>query len=325
MKRIFIFAHLLFSLTAAAATISPLVPILTEVPTVPTGVGGCSGGITSFQACSSFATKQKECLGKGSETNQLACMCTQEAFNFLRLCENEVRLCLQSPMLDSDFEKGLADWHARCDSRLGTAQPVTTPPLASLTTTWDPDECTKYVIVCESAAYETSRCSSTVTAALDFVSCVCQPKITSLYSSCWYDGSINCAMESAALEDIPGYAVCPRFRSGITSHAPAEVSAALSVFHWTAKGGGVSPTTTSPPGTSLSLPTLPIRTSIASSAGGAITTPTSLTKPAAPTLDTTALPNTTTGGSAGPRKVTRGGVLVVAIFLGWTLAPLLRV
>lgn len=132
-------------------------------------------------------------------------------------------------MLDSDFERGIAQWHTFCDSRVRTPT-VTTPPLASLTTTWDPNDCTKYAIVCESAVYETNGCSSSVTAALDFVSCVCQPGITSLYSSCLYDGSIYCNMESAALEDIPGYSICPRFQSGTVKFPALATSSSSALF-----------------------------------------------------------------------------------------------
>lgn len=138
-------------------------------------------------------------------------------------CENEFRLCLQEVTYDSYFDQARAQWHSYCDVRLPS---VTTPPLASITTTWNPNDCAKYEKVCESAVYETNKCTTSVTAAVEFVSCVCRPKITSLYSSCWYDGGRKCAMENVQIEDIPGYSVCPGFQSGMVG-APVDMPAQL--------------------------------------------------------------------------------------------------
>ncbi|KAK0620100.1 hypothetical protein B0T14DRAFT_520588 [Immersiella caudata] len=207
---------------AQAATVTSSVTI----PTIPSAEG-CFGGIASLKACSAFVAKQTECLSKASDSAQLDCLCTQALFNSVRECENEFRLCLQEDTYDSYFDQAMAQWHSYCDIRLPS---VTTPPLASITTTWNPNDCAKYEKVCESAVYETKKCSTSVTAAVEFVSCVCRPKITSLYSSCWYDGGRKCAMENVQTEDIPGYSVCPGFQSGMTTHASLDLSTALSVF-----------------------------------------------------------------------------------------------
>ncbi|KAK4444800.1 hypothetical protein QBC34DRAFT_414351 [Podospora aff. communis PSN243] len=237
---------------AGAQAASVTAPI--TIPTVPSSADGCFGGITSFKACNGFVSKQKECLSKTSDSAQLDCLCTQALFSWVRECENEVRLCLLEDTYDTYFDQAMVQWHSYCDSRLPS---VTTPPLASITTTWNPNDCAKYEKVCESAVYETNRCSTSVTAAVEFVSCVCRPKITSLYSSCWYDGGRKCAMENVQLEDIPGYSVCPGFQSGMTSHASSDLSMALSVFPFSSVDPALNdlatktadPTSTAVPGT----------------------------------------------------------------------------
>lgn len=104
-------------------------------------------------------------------------------------------------------------WHSECD---GIAHfSVTTPSLSSMTTTWNPEDCARYATICESAIYETDCCSSSVTTAVDFVSCVCKPKVTSLYSSCLYDGSIKCGNGTASVGDIVGFRLCPYFQSSM--------------------------------------------------------------------------------------------------------------
>lgn len=116
-------------------------------------------------------------------------------------------------MVDSDFEQAMGEWHTYCDARAT----VTTPPLATMTKVWDLAKCTSYFILCERAFSETDACSSSATAAVDFVSCVCRPEVTALYSSCFYDGRKECAVERVVMEDVPGYGVCLGFQGGMVS------------------------------------------------------------------------------------------------------------
>lgn len=119
-------------------------------------------------------------------------------------------------MFDSQFESRVRRWHSTCDSRLPSSTSLTTPPVTSLTATYDFGACNRLYQSCASADYETNKCSQTwiPTSSLSYVSCACQPPVYSLFSECQYNGNISCKRTTAAESNIMGYSICSYFWSG---------------------------------------------------------------------------------------------------------------
>lgn len=133
-------------------------------------------------------------------------------------CKDDVRRCLESHLFDSQFDYRVKHWHDTCDSRL-TSTVMTTPPVTSLTATYDFGACERLHGSCIKADYETNRCSELhmPTSSLSFVSCACQPPVYSLMSECQYNGNVSCLRTSAAESNIYGYSICSYFWSGSVS------------------------------------------------------------------------------------------------------------
>lgn len=125
-------------------------------------------------------------------------------------CENEVRLCAQSPALDSYYELEVEIWHSACDSFISFT--VTTPITALLSATLDLDACGQIYEACISGGMERTSCASSATATIDLLSCMCQPRITSLYSVCLYDGNVSCVGTPGITTAILGHTFCSKFQ-----------------------------------------------------------------------------------------------------------------
>lgn len=125
---------------------------------------------------------------------------------FLASCENEMRQCGQNYAFDSSAQAVLADWHSDCDTFI-TFSP-TTPPLTSLTATFNQQICTALASSCLSFDVESSSCSDSYTAFTDLKSCICRPSMLSLASECRYDGNISCKSTTAALSNIVLFSQC---------------------------------------------------------------------------------------------------------------------
>lgn len=132
-------------------------------------------------------------------------------------CQDDITRCLESHMFDPQFQDKVNRWHKACDNRLTTS--MTTPPVTSLTTTYDMRACERLHGSCMSAEYETNKCSHTYlpTSSLSYLSCACQPSVYSLMSECQYNGNISCKRTTAAESNIVGYSVCSYFWSGSVS------------------------------------------------------------------------------------------------------------
>lgn len=133
-------------------------------------------------------------------------------------CKDDVRRCIESHMFDAQFDYRVKNWHDTCDSRL-TSSALTTPPVTSLTATYDFGACERLHGSCISADYETNKCSQIFmpSSSLSYVSCACQPPVYSLMSECQYNGNISCMRTSAAESNIYGYSICSYFWSGSVS------------------------------------------------------------------------------------------------------------
>ena len=125
---------------------------------------------------------------------------------FLTSCENEMRQCGQNYAFDSSAQAVLANWHSDCNAFI-TFSP-TTPPLTSLTATFNQQICTALASSCQSFDVEYSSCSNSYTAFTDLKSCICRPSMLSLASECRYDGNISCKSTTAALSNILLYSQC---------------------------------------------------------------------------------------------------------------------
>ncbi|KAF2473546.1 uncharacterized protein BDR25DRAFT_217272 [Lindgomyces ingoldianus] len=158
--------------------------------------------------------KEDECSAKKTENEKLDCYCTQEMLSSIFACQDDVRRCLESHMFDSQFDYRVEHWHETCDSRVATS--FTTPPVTSLTATYDFNACQRLHQSCVSGDYETNKCSQTYLpmSSMSYVSCICQPPIYSLVSECQYNGNISCKRTTAAESNILGYSVCSYFWSG---------------------------------------------------------------------------------------------------------------
>lgn len=117
-------------------------------------------------------------------------------------------------MFDPQFKQRISQWHSICDSRLSSmSSPMTTPPLHSITTTYDFNACSRLYQSCLSADYETNLCSQKhlPTSSLSYLSCACQRPVYSLFSECQYNGNISCKRTTAAESNILGYSFCSHF------------------------------------------------------------------------------------------------------------------
>jgi hypothetical protein len=121
-------------------------------------------------------------------------------------CENEMRQCGLNYAFDSSAQQVLQNWHQDCDSFI-TFTP-TTPPLTSLTATFNQQICTALESSCLSFDVEYSSCTDSYTAFTDLKSCICRPPMLSLVSECRYDGNISCKLTTAALSNIRLYSEC---------------------------------------------------------------------------------------------------------------------
>lgn len=112
------------------------------------------------------------------------------------------------------------DWHSVCDSRVPGASTLTTPPPASITSTYDFGACDRMAANCNSGDYMTNRCSDTWMPAspVSFLSCACQKPIYSLFSECQFNGNISCKRTSADETNIMGYRECSYFWTGSVSY-----------------------------------------------------------------------------------------------------------
>jgi hypothetical protein len=121
-------------------------------------------------------------------------------------CENEMRQCGQNYAFDSSAQQVLQNWHEDCD-RFITFTP-TTPPLTSLTATFNQQICTALESSCQSFDVQYSSCTGSYTGSTDLTSCFCRPLMLSLASECLYDGNVSCKSTTAALSNIALYSQC---------------------------------------------------------------------------------------------------------------------
>lgn len=135
-------------------------------------------------------------------------------------CDNEARLCDQTPALDSFFELEAEKWHSGCDSVVSFS--VTTPLISSLSQTIDQAACGQIWLDCESAGMGKSSCASTATGTIDLLSCMCQPTMTALYSACLFDGNVSCYAAPGNTAGIIGHSFCSEFQTATvrTFHLP---------------------------------------------------------------------------------------------------------
>jgi hypothetical protein len=137
-------------------------------------------------------------------------------------CENEVSLCVQSPILDGYYEQEVEFWHSVCDSLISFS--VTTPITASLSLTMDLDACDQIYTACISGGMGRASCSSSATATIDLLSCMCQPRMTSLYSVCLYDGNVSCLGVPGNTAAILGHTFCSEFQTTAVSTFPHSIT-----------------------------------------------------------------------------------------------------
>jgi hypothetical protein len=129
----------------------------------------------------------------------------------LTSCENEARLCLQSPVLDSTYQDEVEIWHSACDSFISFS--VTTPAISSMPESLDYGVCGQIYLACESGSVGRVSCASSATATTNLLSCLCQPRMTSLFSSCDFDANVSCYGLPGNTDGIPGHAFCSEFQS----------------------------------------------------------------------------------------------------------------
>ncbi|KAF2677116.1 hypothetical protein K458DRAFT_282344, partial [Lentithecium fluviatile CBS 122367] len=174
----------------------------------------CVGDLTEWIQCEYFTTQTINCLSKPTQEERDTCPCFKEFFDSISGCENEIRLCTQSSTDDGTFEDLKKQWHATCDSRVTFE--VTTPPLTSLTAEFTPEACSSIATICLQGADSMSQCSES-SSDTTFLSCACQPEITSLVSVCQYDGNVSCVSTAASSEGIYGYEACKAYAAVSTS------------------------------------------------------------------------------------------------------------
>jgi hypothetical protein len=107
----------------------------------------------------------------------------------------------------------MSDWHDGCDDHISFT--VTTPPLATITASYNPNFCSNLVTWCASGSSEVERCDTAYSAHAERSSCLCAPELLSLEYSCLYVGNVSCVQTSAALSNIAAYNYCSNFQSVI--------------------------------------------------------------------------------------------------------------
>jgi len=127
-------------------------------------------------------------------------------------CENEFRECFENDDYDSSAQQLLSIWNEGCDGFVSFTP--TTPPLSTLSTTYNDDACTSVYSSCASWSYAIEECSSSFPSVTrSQISCACQARILSLAYSCEFIGNETCEQVPAALSDVFGYSFCPGFTS----------------------------------------------------------------------------------------------------------------
>ncbi|OQU98774.1 hypothetical protein CLAIMM_04504 [Cladophialophora immunda] len=221
-------------------------------------------GLKELSGCIKWTRLRDECGGKDSEEAKLECLCTQEYLSSLYDCESDVQRCLASHRFDSSFQANIDEWHSQCDDRVNST--MTTPPLPTITQTYDFGACSRLYQSCLRGDYETRLCSDRYlpSSSLSYASCVCQPPVYSLFSECQYNGNISCKRTTAAESNIMGYSICSYFWSGsetlssidltsylgITGAGLAQATAFPSTRGWITKARSrpvVTPMATAPP------------------------------------------------------------------------------
>jgi hypothetical protein len=123
-------------------------------------------------------------------------------------CDSELRVCLGNGDIDGAFQPELMSWHSVCDGKLSAT--LTTPPISSITASFNVDFCTTIFSSCQSMEYELQKCSLSYTRQ-KYSSCICQSKLYSLEYTCEYIGNTSCVRTTAAVTDIVLYSYCSDF------------------------------------------------------------------------------------------------------------------
>lgn len=125
-----------------------------------------------------------------------------------------MRLCVEGPWDDNEWESWISQWHFICDSYI-TFTP-TTPPISSISTTLYFDYCTLANSYCASLTVGLDQCSMSIMSFnSQMVSCYCQPRFLTMAYSCEYIGNMSCLQTGATLSSIWGYSFCSNFQSVI--------------------------------------------------------------------------------------------------------------
>jgi hypothetical protein len=120
-------------------------------------------------------------------------------------CENEQRLCLGNDDIDGYFQPEIETWHSLCDGKISFTP--TTPPLWSITASYNVDFCTTVFSSCESASQVAEDCAISNTGQ-QYLSCFCQPSVLSMEYTCEFLGNTSCVQTSAALTNLAAYGYC---------------------------------------------------------------------------------------------------------------------
>ncbi|KIW90034.1 uncharacterized protein Z519_09464 [Cladophialophora bantiana CBS 173.52] len=115
-------------------------------------------GLKELSGCIKWTDLSDECGAKDSEEVKLECVCAQEYLSSLYDCESDVQKCLASHVFDNQFQAEINEWHRRCDSRVSST--MTTPPLPTITQTYDFGACSRLYQSCLKGDYETRLCSN---------------------------------------------------------------------------------------------------------------------------------------------------------------------
>ncbi|ORY12581.1 hypothetical protein BCR34DRAFT_600472 [Clohesyomyces aquaticus] len=188
-----------------------------------------SAHLKELSGCVAMTDLEDECGTKQTEDAKLDCYCSQEMLSSYFACQDDITRCLESHMFDPQFEYKVKRWHEACDSRMTTT--LTTPPVTSLTATYDFGACSRLQRSCIRGDYETNKCSQTYlpSSSLSYASCACQPSIYSLFSECQYNGNISCKRTTAAESNILGYSYCSYFWSGSETLSSIDLTSALGI------------------------------------------------------------------------------------------------
>lgn len=125
-------------------------------------------------------------------------------------CNSEQRLCAANDDVDRSFDDAVSIWHQSCDS-LVTFSP-TTPPLSTITSTYDVGLCVTARDKCLSRSQEINDCIYSYGATdTRFSSCYCQPKLLSLAYTCEVVGNASCLELPATVTNLGPYQICTNF------------------------------------------------------------------------------------------------------------------